>query len=76
MSRYLDDGEAADADDGQADDGYQEPATTVMQHGGGEVSTFGLAAGWLSVGEAEAWSTPPGGHAPRLRSVRCPHALG
>ena len=52
------------------DDGYQESATGVMQHGDGEVSTFGLAAGWLSVGEAEAvhatWGTRP---APAIRSL-------
>jgi len=54
MSPSLDRGEAADAADGQADDSYQKSATGVLQHGDGEVSTFGLAAGWLSVDEAEA----------------------
>jgi len=54
MSPSLDRGEAADAADGQADDSYQKSATGVLQHGDGEVSTLGLAAGWLSVDEAEA----------------------
>jgi hypothetical protein len=37
--------------EGQGDDGYQESATGVLQHDGGEVSTLGHAC-W--VGEAKS----------------------
>jgi hypothetical protein len=58
MSPYLDDAEDADADDGQADDGYQESATGVMHHGGGEVSTFGLAAGTVAADSSGSGCQP------------------